>query len=198
MDSLRRAFALSLMVLSLLVSGCDTAPTPFALANLSSQPSQTFYVRGDGGIDLRFEPMNWSNGQFVAVSVMGGEVRSTAGPTGSHTLSWTNQTVAVQRIVGYLGGQVQAAFDPAGGSDGGNVTRGPTSIHRIKSCAGTQCTYATEYDYELSDPGGSGTAAWSRPGGPPVVVDRVRFQVADQSKESSLLVTSPETLHLVQ
>lgn len=198
MSPFRRALALASGALSLLVSGCDTAPTPFALSNLSAQPSQTFYTRGDGGIDLHFEPMDWSDGQFIAVSVEGGEVRSTTGPSGNHTLSWTKQTVTVHHIVGYLGGQVQAVLDPVNGNTGGDATRGPTSVHRIKSCAGAQCTYATEYDYERSAPDGSGTAVWSRPDGAPIVVDRVRFQIADQSKESSLLVTSPEPLRLVQ
>ena len=195
----RFALLATLMVVFFaLVSGCDSAPTPLALANASSATVQTFAVRGGRSLDLLFEPMQWPAGASYTVSTANASMTSSATAAGTHAVSWSAAPAVARRLVGYLGSQQQAALDVEGTSIGGSTAKGPTSTHVRVECSAGRCFTAIEYDYHRSNPDGSGTTVWSPPNRALVLVDRLQLEVADGGNYGDVTITSPEPLQLTR
>ena len=191
----------SVVFLVCALSGCDSATLPPA-----REASQQTFGTDLNRFDLQFQPVAWEPGDQLLVQTGSLEVSSTAGANGGYGLSWA--TGAVQKVVGLLNGHVQEtlAVSAASGEtpDGGSTEAGPTSVHWRRICEGSVCGEVIEYDYDLTDPSGNGTTAWTRPGGAPVTVDRVRFEFAASNTPSapsvgrSVAITSPSSLQVVE
>lgn len=185
------AFAVALVV----SCGCDaSSDTP-----LGSPPGDTAAPSAEGyravyssaghapAVDVRFQPLDLSLGQSLRADVGDLSLQSEAAAPGLHRVSLRAAGRQVLRVVGLLDGVVQRALSVHGSETtipGGTSSIGPTSVHRSVICNDGRCYEFVEYDYDLTDPTGDGSALWTYPGAPATKVDRLRFEVATGSAEA--------------
>ena len=185
------------LALGLLLVGCDSAE--LLGSSVETPSTRSFETSAEGQLDLRFLPLSWAPGDELAVSAGSTLIRSTAAPSGHHTVTWASTSGVVSRVLGLLDGRVQASFSPHRSSgDAGETQLGPTSIHKTTVCYGNNCTTAIEYDYDLTDPSGNGVTTWAPPGIAPVTIDRIRFESVAQNDQSLVTVASPAPIELAR
>ena len=179
------------LVAGLALAGCspDTALAPDAAVVIVTPE--------DGAFDLRFQPASLQLGEAISVDSERTRMASLKTESG-HRVELQAPGHSIQRVVGLLDGQPQVSIGEGSG-DGGLVSRSPTSVHERTICTVGVCSVQKEFDYDLHDPSGEGTAEWRTPDGRSATIDRLRFELsATPERAARTAVASPHPLVLAR